>query len=50
MLPVLVFTASTFAVLGLRPHYRVAQHHPLRHPEHRRHEVDELTALLNGEP
>lgn len=32
--------------VGRRTHYRVARHRPLRHPEHRGHEIDELIAVL----
>lgn len=32
--------------VGRRTHYRLTPHRPLRHPEHRGHDVDELIALL----
>jgi DNA-binding Lrp family transcriptional regulator len=32
--------------VGRRPHYRVTHHRPLRHPEHRGHDIDELIAVL----
>ncbi len=35
--------------VGRRTHYRVAHHRPLRHPEHRGHEIDELIAVLSPE-